>query len=178
MGRRRRSAVVRCPVGESASGLASLADTGRSRAGGGVARSPGPSPAQRLSRGRSDGKGRTPDPPWKVPDRTDSRPCGLPRGPARGMAWLRLGEPRARQQRTELASSPPAGRPPREARGTAEPPRKEKSPVDSADRPRPESAAAKWPQGHDQSVGARTTVKPVELVHISTPIHRLFHNPP
>jgi len=168
-----------CPVGESASGLTSLPDTGRSRAGGGV---PRPSPIRAVTAGALTGSlgrfsfeslrrsGSAENGRAGRAARRSSLEAPRPHGfsPMRVSSWSGgrdsmgcLGE--ARGLIGGALSSLPAGRPP--ARGTPIPQGRregEESPADAADRPRPESAAPGGSTGDDQPVGARTTVKPVK----------------
>ncbi len=179
MGRRRRRAVVRVPwenppadspayptrggvvpEGESRVPLQSEpSPPARSRDpwGGFLSRVSGGA-AQPRTVGR---EGPHADPPWKLPDRTDSPRCGSPSWSGGRDSMGCLGE--ARGLIGGALSSLPAGRPP--ARGTPIPQGRregEESPADAADRPRPESAAPGGSTGDDQPVGARTTVKPVK----------------
>src|SRR6266478_45559 len=88
------------------------------------------------------------DPPWKLPDRTDSPRCGSPSWSGGRDSMGCLGE--ARGLIGGALSSLPAGRPP--ARGTPIPQGRregEESPADAADRPRPESAAPGGSTGDD-----------------------------
>ena len=94
-------------------------------------------------------------PPWKLPDRTDLADTGLPAVRRDGRHGC-LGEPRAHQRRTELASCALPGRSPATGpAGTAEPTQTRKVALRRSRSPEAPAAARPRPP-----IGARTTITP------------------
>jgi len=184
-----------CPVGESASGLTSLPDTGRSRAGGGV---PRPSPIRAVTAGALTGSlgrfsfeslrrsGSAENGRAGRAARRSSLEAPRPHGfsPMRVSSWSGgrdsmgcLGE--ARGLIGGALSSLPAGRPPREARPSRRAAAKGKSrrQTQRIDRGQRVLLLGAAQATTSRSVHGRLS-NPSSPVHISTPIHRLVHNPP